>query len=50
MIKEGLPGGKARKRNRGRLFEFQRMRFGREVRRADRDEFGSAAIAAKRGK
>jgi hypothetical protein len=50
MIKKGLPRSKACKRNRGRLLEVQRMRLGREVRCSDRDEFGSAAIASKRGK
>lgn len=43
MIKKGLPRREARQRNHGRLLEVQRMGLGREVRRADRDEFGSFA-------
>src|SRR5262249_22151119 len=47
MTKRGLPRREARQRNRGGLLEVQRMRLRREVRSVDRDEFGSAAIAAK---
>src|ERR1700747_1046829 len=50
MIKKGLPRREPCERNRGCLLEVQRMRLGGQVCSADRDEFGSTTIAAKRRK